>query len=682
MTDTSLFKENMASQSKTELVELVKILVDKYGEEALKLVHDHCASTNAAKKVVQGCKKQERKAHNESDRAKNDKKFDFSQYRQRRVAIQLQYDGGPYFGFASQVGECEETVEKHLFEALHKVKLIESRQKADYNRCGRTDAGVSAFGQVIGLNVRSNFPLDTSLIVFPDDPDGAKTAEERERDFVLPAHPCDTLQVMKICKDKKRGDQIRIIETREIDYCHLLNRILPPTIRAISWKPVTSGFNARFSAGARTYRYFFVNRRYRDGSVQFDLDRMSKAVALMVGKHDFRNFCKIDITAVSNFERTIYSAEIRPFCSGISTSCEGLEIDRTDGSSPGGGFMGSEGWWANGKDHVVEENVYMLEISGLAFLWHMVRCIMSILFMVGAGLEEPGIVTDLLDIEKYPGKPTYNFAPEKPLVLHKCHFDRLQFNFHSPRVLWNLNQHYSGLLEHHMLAAARCKNAMQQVQAMQVRDCDVEEFLAGLIDGGRDVLRAGLAAGAGAFAAAVVRICMGKSEESGAGDANDDCGSDPSASKRARLEESPAVCGSEVASTSSARSIASAGSSSLIDRETVPLYELIALLKEFGVEPASNCLNLRTGNHQPLAQVRRVLFHCFTPICIFTNGCVFSLCCVICLQRPTADSYEQRASNVTGIRAGRMNRHLELKGKAHELDPHFFHKMRAEGHEE
>ena len=46
------------------------------------------------------------------------------------------------------MGECEETVEKHVFAALQKVKLIEDRTKCNYSRCGRTDTGVSAFGQV------------------------------------------------------------------------------------------------------------------------------------------------------------------------------------------------------------------------------------------------------------------------------------------------------------------------------------------------------------------------------------------------------------------------------------------------------------------------------------------------------------------------------------------------------
>ena len=39
------------------------------------------------------------------------------------------------------------------------------------------------------------------------------------------------------------------------------------------------------------------------------------------------------------------------------------------------------------------EDVYILEIRGVAFLWHMVRCIMAVLLLVGEGAEDPGIVS-------------------------------------------------------------------------------------------------------------------------------------------------------------------------------------------------------------------------------------------------------------------------------------------------
>jgi len=44
-------------------------------------------------------------------------------YQRRHIALQIQYDGGKYYGFASQ--DDQETVERHLFQALMKLKLIE-----------------------------------------------------------------------------------------------------------------------------------------------------------------------------------------------------------------------------------------------------------------------------------------------------------------------------------------------------------------------------------------------------------------------------------------------------------------------------------------------------------------------------------------------------------------------------
>lgn len=40
----------------------------------------------------------------------------------------------------------------------------------------------------------------------------------------------------------------------EMDYCGMLNKVLPPDIRALAWAPVTEGFSARFSCSDRTYR--------------------------------------------------------------------------------------------------------------------------------------------------------------------------------------------------------------------------------------------------------------------------------------------------------------------------------------------------------------------------------------------------------------------------------------------
>lgn len=79
--------------------------------------------------------------------------FDFSAYGRRHVALKIAYLGWEYQGFASQENTTN-TIEEKLFESLIKTRLVESRQASNYHRCGRTDKGVSAFGQVSTIFVR------------------------------------------------------------------------------------------------------------------------------------------------------------------------------------------------------------------------------------------------------------------------------------------------------------------------------------------------------------------------------------------------------------------------------------------------------------------------------------------------------------------------------------------------
>ena len=47
------------------------------------------------------------------------------------------------------------------------------------------------------------------------------------------------------------------------------------------------------------------------------------------------------------------------------------------------------------------------EVTGQAFLYHQVRCMMAILFLIGQGMEKPEVIDELLNIEKNPQKPQY-----------------------------------------------------------------------------------------------------------------------------------------------------------------------------------------------------------------------------------------------------------------------------------
>lgn len=117
---------------------------------------------------------------------------------------------------------------------------------------------------------------------------------------------------------------------------------------------------------------------------------MEEAAGHLLGVHDFRNLCKMDVAnGVVTFIRSIDTARIVR----CSTGPEENEWD-----------------------------MLYLEIRGKAFLWHQIRCIMAILLMVGERKESPGIILDLLNVESNPRKPQYSLARDVPLNLYEVEY--------------------------------------------------------------------------------------------------------------------------------------------------------------------------------------------------------------------------------------------------------------------
>ncbi|KAG4210678.1 hypothetical protein ERO13_A02G061800v2 [Gossypium hirsutum] len=171
----------------------------------------------------------------------------------------------------------------------------------------------------------------------------------------------------------------------EIDYVRVLNRVLPSDIRTLGWSPVSIDFSARFSCLAREYKYFFWRGN-------LNLSAMENAGKKFLGEHDFRNFCKMDAANVHNYRRRITQFEI----SSSNMSFEGGQL-------------------------------CAIKVKGSAFLWHQVRCMVAVLFMIGQGLESVDVIDILLDIEKTLRKPQYAMAPETPLILQSCEFEDVKF---------------------------------------------------------------------------------------------------------------------------------------------------------------------------------------------------------------------------------------------------------------
>ncbi|RGP72705.1 hypothetical protein FLONG3_6713 [Fusarium longipes] len=354
--------------------------------------------------------------YKEADDAKNStkpkvkRKMDPNKYSTRYIALKLAYLGKNYGGFEFQAMANAPSIEEELWNALTKSCLIfpEDERVVDfdcceYSKCGRTDKGVSAFGQVIGLRVRSNRPL----------PKKRRRLSEAGEAMIVDGQPGENAEE-EIEDNVSSFDPIK----DELQYPRLLNRVLPPDIRILAWCPSPPpDFSARFSCRERQYRYFFTQPAFtpepsaggaRNGWL--DIEAMREAAKRYEGEHDFRNFCKIDPgKQITNFVRTIYEADIE-------------EVPDVSSSLPylsGSQFAPADGLPADG---VVYPKVYSFNVRGSAFLWHQIRHMVAVLFLAGQRLEKPDVVTTMLDVASNPCKPNYVMADEVPLVLWDCIF--------------------------------------------------------------------------------------------------------------------------------------------------------------------------------------------------------------------------------------------------------------------
>ncbi len=157
-----------------------------------------------------------------------------------RVRLLVAYDGTGYRGFAPN--RDVRTVGGSLTEALERVLGHEVALTC----AGRTDAGVHAWGQVVS---------------FDADPDRFEP------------------DALRASLSAQCGPDVVV---REVD-------------------PVAPGFDARFDATSRTYRYSLLNRVVGDPftrhtswhvTAPLDLAAMQQAATALVGEHDFSSFCR------------------------------------------------------------------------------------------------------------------------------------------------------------------------------------------------------------------------------------------------------------------------------------------------------------------------------------------------------------------------------------------------------
>lgn len=392
--------------------------------------------------------------------------FDVREYPSAYVALRVMYAGWDYRGFAQQGSDGVRTVEGALFSALRRTRLIApdaAPEDVAYTRCGRTDAGVSALGQIVSLRLRSKRgtkggkrraqetnegplrdPLFTSLHDASDDAFSRRSEllsrNESRNDGapLLGASRGDRRAARSDSTHPPPGGVFFAEHAEdELDYCALLNRALPEDVRVTGWGYVHESFSARFDCEFRLYKYFFCafpdcadaapagplsaegdEKTKPKKRSSLDLDAMRDAARRFEGTHDFRNLCKMDARNVHNYVRTVYRCDV---------------VDAADAGAweDGGGARGTRGALGFSRLKKSETSagsppgLCYVRVEGSAFLWHQVRCMAAVLFLVGLRRETPDVVDALLDATKFEnGKPQYEMAPDAPLVLWRCGFAR------------------------------------------------------------------------------------------------------------------------------------------------------------------------------------------------------------------------------------------------------------------
>jgi tRNA pseudouridine38-40 synthase len=175
----------------------------------------------------------------------------------RNLKLLLQYDGTPFAGWQRQPQNRHQiTVQGELEKVLCQVL----QESIEVIGAGRTDTGVHAKMQV------ANFWTNS-----------------------------------KISREKLQ---------------YVLNRLLPKEISIERVEEASKEFHARFSATARTYRYFLTTKktalehRYKAFYPYPNLSQeaMQRCADLIVGQHDFTSFCKAG-TPLKNKTCTVQKAQ-------------------------------------------------------------------------------------------------------------------------------------------------------------------------------------------------------------------------------------------------------------------------------------------------------------------------------------------------------------------------------------
>ena len=191
--------------------------------------------------------------HPKHKQTREQKPFNFSAHPTRKIALKFSYDGEHYNGLAAQTDVTPlPTVEEVIWGALTFTRLVDVKagfEGCGWEKCGRTDAGVSSAGQVVSFRIRSALRSEKQVSVLP--PVGSSSTpgpvkREREDEFeddsalagdfgglsTWDEPPSNTNTSTSLEPPTSSPEQS---DADELKYIEKLNSVLPSTIRMLAW---------------------------------------------------------------------------------------------------------------------------------------------------------------------------------------------------------------------------------------------------------------------------------------------------------------------------------------------------------------------------------------------------------------------------------------------------------------
>jgi tRNA pseudouridine38-40 synthase len=201
--------------------------------------------------------------------------MDHTGHSTKRILLTLRFEGTGFFGWQAQSGG--NTIQQTLQDAAQQV----FGERPGISGCGRTDAGVHAYGYCCHLDIKQNFP--------------AERLANALNSYFTP-----------------KNIKISVIGVKEID----------------------SEFHSRYYIKSKEYIYMIQNNQYKDPFYSnralyypkpLDLGKMREAAEYIKGEHNFASFMadKSDIPA-DEAVRVMHNIEIKT--KTLETGTELVEI--------------------------------------------------------------------------------------------------------------------------------------------------------------------------------------------------------------------------------------------------------------------------------------------------------------------------------------------------------------------